>query len=430
MSKPVLCCGPALLIGNDDYEMPLRCLNCCAQDAGRMKDKLIELGWHPESIQLLLNTTGENLNHSIVDFVRSAGETISTEHVVIFFYYAGHAREANRTLELMPVDASQPLSVERQLVRELNHTQLTGDRKLVSILCFDACREDTVNLTWRCLDGLSTEGSQFGMRGLDGIRNRLFASNNDFLFLWACDPGRVAGESAEKGGGCFTDELVRSLGPSDAQEDFLTIYTRVQNAVATRTCNRQRPRLDSRLTLPLILHPTCLVHVAIQSACDHKPLRPLPVDVEQLLCELDLLVYGRVLIENEVDMQALRLAAQGSLSDVQALGFPVGPAIKVRAHFCTSTSDAHKMRVNQRCCLSLLIIAIAWALCRNGFMGTLPSTTSTSTPQVVDTCTGIQPLTWFIVAAPDGLNCRSSIGKKDWKRCSRTLLPGVGGAQR
>lgn len=244
-----------LCVGNDDYEAPRKRLFSCERDASRVRDKLLELGWHAENVKLTSNTTCSQLLLCLDEFVKrvraaSVAQT-HTGHLLLFVYFAGHAAEKQKSLHLFGTDSSikESINVEEQLVRPLNRIHLSGGRKLVIILCFDCCREDLDNLTWRCHE--DEDGREaLATRGNGSLENRLFAAANDFLFLWACDPGRVASESRANSAGLFTEELLKHMGDNESIADW---FTKVQNAVSQRTGGIQRPCLCSRLTFPIVL---------------------------------------------------------------------------------------------------------------------------------------------------------------------------------
>lgn len=281
----------ALVIGNDQYTCQ-KPLSGCVDDATRLADRFSQLRFCPD---LKTDVDHQAMQLAIDKFVESATSLVhgsdrrvdrtSRRHLLLFFY-AGHAIERAGRAILLPVDYRSPeresdtqqngIDLEDALVRPLNRIRRHCTVTFACMVVMDACREDLSRVTWRALEGQEDSMEQTRLQdargpALEAKKNEKFASSAEFAFLWACDPGRLAGEDSVEKCGWFSDAFIRCLYEKNLKTH--EIFLRISRQVSETTCFRQRPRFDSRLLQDIVLNPTSGQCVTTQDRDEHESFR-------------------------------------------------------------------------------------------------------------------------------------------------------------
>lgn len=311
----------ALVIGNNDYAN-LKKLQGCVGDSRDLSVKLEALGF---VVNLSPDADLATMQDDIAWFHCLVQEGVKQleghRHRVAIFYFAGHAVERSRRMVLLPKEyvrgsgVDGGIDIEDALVRPLNRLCTGGQCKLAAVLIFDACREDSSDMTFRGFDEVEDVAA---LRPASAVqRERLRAPNTtDFVFVWPCDHGCFARECPEGLGGqprrvrgCLSRELVARI--DKAGTDFGSILRDVCDAVSTNTWHRQRPWVESRLTFPMVLRP--------------GPRQAPDPRVELLLSQCGLSVLQNGLTDQDVTFDILmRVRCVG---DLTALGLNGGQAL-------------------------------------------------------------------------------------------------------
>jgi len=212
----------ALIIGNSAYkEAPLR---NPVNDATDMAQALRAIGF---AVTLRTNATHREMEQAIQQFgldIRRGG--------VGLFYFAGHGIQSRGTNYLVPVGAN--LMSEADLKFQSVDTgwvlaQMEEARNRVNIVVLDACRNNPYSRSFRS-----------AARGLA----QMDAAKGSFL-AFATAPGDVAQDGAGRNG-TYTKHLLASL--RQPESDIFQVFSRVTQAVAKETREKQIPWFNSSLT--------------------------------------------------------------------------------------------------------------------------------------------------------------------------------------
>jgi len=343
----------ALVVGIDEYELPRQRLRFCTRDATCMHQRLLELGWHDDCAQLKHDLSAEELLHATESFVSrvqgavefSVMEERDNHDLLIVIYFAGHAVEKDGALWLLPTNSNDGVNVQDMFVRPLNRMHLPDGRKLVAILCFDSSSKDLGNLSWLsvCEDERTP---RLTLRGNRALKSNISATPNEFLFLWACDPGRVA--SANQTNVLFTDELLQRLGRNDSQS-ILELFTDVQSAVAERVLDRQCPQQYSTLTSRLVLsHSTLGAGILpLIANCALPPTNPFnmpgtqcleSIVLEGVAPEMMVCFHAMGVDQHEVDFPK-HMPQRESTLILDEFSLHAGPVGTIQEHLAGSTQS-------------------------------------------------------------------------------------------
>jgi hypothetical protein len=218
----------ALIIGNGAY--PAGPLSSPENDGQAVTDKLRGLGF---AVTEKLNLNRVQLLNAIRDF---GDQLIQHPGAVGLFYYSGHGMSVNNRNYIIPVDASihsEPdvelyaVPVDNVLVR------MAAAQDKANIIILDACRDNPFEKRWKSSNG-----------GLAPINDEPSGT----LIAYAAAPGHVAEAGLQGRLSKYTEALVALIGQPD--ENLITTFQDIQNAVYRSTDGRQQPYLEISPGLP------------------------------------------------------------------------------------------------------------------------------------------------------------------------------------
>lgn len=141
----------ALLVGNAAYATGR--LQYPARDVAQMRAALLNIGFAPADIQVLLDADQRALRRAVQDFGRRAQGAD-----VAFMYYSGHGAQALGQNWLVPVGAEITTEAGYELEAvsaQAVINQATQARARVSVVVFDACRDNPTAVTKAGTKGLA-----------------------------------------------------------------------------------------------------------------------------------------------------------------------------------------------------------------------------------------------------------------------------------
>jgi uncharacterized caspase-like protein len=230
----------ALIIGNAKYtDVPLKNpLN----DAQAMDKALQKLGF---STHLIKDADWRTMIESVRAFLTdSAGADVR------LVYYAGHGVQVRGNNFLIPIDAPMD-NAEDLIARSVNVAEILGrfarNRKGVSILILDACRNNPANQYQLLADGrrVKVRGAERGLAPVQASAGTLVA--------FSTSPGSVADDRADQVNSLYTRRLLEHIATPGLPLEQM--FKRVRISVMNDSQQQQIPWEESSLLVDYCLKP-------------------------------------------------------------------------------------------------------------------------------------------------------------------------------
>mmetsp|Transcript_47144 Transcript_47144/g.93824 ORF Transcript_47144/g.93824 Transcript_47144/m.93824 type:complete len:703 (+) Transcript_47144:3-2111(+) len=243
----------ALLVGIDTYATR-RHLRGCVNDVRSLAPELSCLGF---DCTVCIDCTYAELARTCAEFVRCTeqlvGEAPAGSCLAMLMFFALHARDKL----IVECSDGEFLDLSKALIRPLNNLlSVRHDVQVVLIFISDACRVGPTpgDGNSECMEASSSPFANVlsdDRRVMSRIKNRQFASAVNWVFLYSCDPGRVAQETchaeSDEAHGVFTRHLLKHL-PRLPSMNIYEWFVCVSEGVSEETRYRQRPWMNARLT--------------------------------------------------------------------------------------------------------------------------------------------------------------------------------------
>lgn len=231
----------ALIIGNAKYaEVPLKNpLN----DAQAMDKALRDLGF---ATHVVKDADWKTMIEAVRAFLSDSGNAD-----VRLVYYAGHGVQVRGNNFLIPVDAPMD-NTDDLTARSLNVAEILSrfarNRKGVSILILDACRNNPANQYQLLSDGrrVKVRGAE---RGLAPVR-----ASSGTLVAFSTSPGNVADDRADQSNSVYTRRLLEHIATPGMPLEQM--FKRVRIDVMNDSKQQQVPWEESSLLVDYCLKPS------------------------------------------------------------------------------------------------------------------------------------------------------------------------------
>jgi len=184
----------AFVIGNGSYHPQIGWLENPANDASAFSAIALRLGFH---VFAITEGTQAQINHCL--------ERLHQKHRRIdksIFYYSGHGLQENNKNFILPIDLKGSGDIGGNAIAVDPIISSLRKKSNLSIIFFDACRSNPVNGD----NGLALTENVVGLQSNDSDTR-----NPQFVYMFATQPGNIAGEGAGKFSP-FTEGLIQLFG--------------------------------------------------------------------------------------------------------------------------------------------------------------------------------------------------------------------------